>query len=85
MDFRKWIVIATADCDSVNWRDPYIIDKNSRSSRKSIDGTQTLISYNELLPNSINAISSKGNELDKAALNALMATDAWYVADELGD
>lgn len=83
MDFRKWIVIDTADCDSVNWRDPYMITKNSNSAQKSIDGTKTLVSYNELLPNSINAIASKGEVLDRTAVITLLASEDWYVAEEL--
>ena len=82
MNFRKWIVIDTVDCENVNWRDPYIITKNSREARKSIDGSKTLISYNELLPNSIKSIASKGAELDNAALEVLIASVDWFVADE---
>ena len=83
MNFRKWIVIDTADCDNVNWRDPYIITKNSRDARKSVDGTKTLISYNELMPNSLNAIASKGAELDRSAVETLLASEDWYVAEEV--
>ena len=82
MNFRKWIVIDTVDCENVNWRDPYIITKNSREATKSIDGSKTLISYNELLPNSINSITSKGAELDKEAVELLLASVEWLVADE---
>ena len=82
MNFRKWIVIDTVDCENVNWRDPYIITKNSRDARTSIDGSKTLISYNELLPNSIKSIASKGAELDNAALEVLIASVDWFVADE---
>ena len=83
MNFRRWIVIDTTDCDNVNWRDPYMITTNASSARKSIDGTKTLISYNEVLPNSLNAIASKGDVLDKTALDALLASEDWYVAEEV--
>ena len=79
MDFRRWIVIDTTDCNKVNWRDPYIITKNASTARTSIDGTKTLISYNELLPNSINNIASKSEELDRTAVNQLMASTEWFV------
>jgi len=83
MDFRKWIVIDTADADSVNWRDPYIITKSSREARKSIDETKMLVSYNELLPNSINSIASKGEELDRTAVETLLSSEDWYVEMEV--
>ena len=82
MDFRKWIVIDTADCDAVNWRDPYMVTTNARTAMKSVDGSKTLVSYNEVMPNSLNAIASKGAVLDRAAIEALLATPEWFVEVE---
>lgn len=83
MDFRRWIVIDTADCDNVNWRDPYMITTNAKSAQKSINGTKALISYNEIMPNSLNAIASKGAELDRSAVETLLASEDWYVEMEV--
>lgn len=85
MDFRRWIVIDTADCDSVNWRDPYMITNNAQSATKSIDGTKTLISYNEVLPNSLNAIASKGTEMNRTSVEALLASAEWYIEPNIGE
>lgn len=82
-NFRKWIVIDTADADSVNWRDPYMITSNASTAQKSIDETKMLISYNEVLPNSITSIASKGSELDRSAVQTLLASDDWHVEEVL--
>jgi len=82
-NFRKWIVIDTADADSVNWHDPYMITNNASTARKSIDETKMLISHNELLPNSITSIASKGSELDRTAMETLLASDDWRVEEVL--
>ena len=82
MDFRRWITIDTADADSVNWRDPYMITKNSREATTSIDGTKMLVSYNEVMPNSLGSIASLGDAMDRTAMQALMASADWYVESE---
>jgi len=79
MDFRRWITIDTADADSVNWRDPYMITNNKRVAQTSVDGTKMLISYNEVMPNSLGSIASLGDAMDRTAMEALMATTDWYV------
>lgn len=79
MDFRRWITIDTADANSVNWRDPYMITKNAATAQKSVDGTKMLISYNEVMPNSLGSIASLGDAMDRTAMEALMATTDWYV------
>ena len=83
MDFRKWVTIDTADCDSVNWRDPYMITTNAATARTSIDGTKTLVSYNETVPNSVNNISSKSDEMDRTAVETLLASADWYIEEDL--
>jgi hypothetical protein len=83
MDFRRWVTIDTADCDKVNWRDPYMITKNARTAQKSLDGTKTLVSYNELEPNSLKSIASKSAEMDRSAVEALFASTEWYVEVEV--
>ena len=82
MDFRRWITIDTADADSVNWRDPYMITKNAATAQKSVDETKMLISYNEVKPNSIKNIASAGDELNRTAMQALMESADWYVEPE---
>ena len=82
MDFRRWITIDAADADSVNWRDPYMIT-NKGTARTSIDGTKMLISYNEVMPNSLGSIASLGDAMDRTAMEALMATTDWYVEEEV--
>ena len=79
MDFRRWVTVDTADCDKINWRDPYMITKNAKEAQTSVDGTKTLISYNEIEPNSLNFIASKGEEMDRSAVDALLASEDWYV------
>lgn len=84
MDFRRWVTIDTADCDSVNWRDPYMITTNANSATTSVDGTKTLISYNETVPNSVNTIASKSAEMDRTAVETLLASADWYVEVDMG-
>ena len=83
MDFRRWITIDTADADSVNWRDPYMITNNARVARTSNDGTKILVSYNEVKPNSLNGIASAGAEMNRTEMQALMATADWFVEEEV--
>jgi len=82
MDFRRWITIDTADADSVNWRDPYMITNNKRVAQTSVDGTKMLISYNEVKPNSFNSIASASAEMNRTEMQALMQTADWYVEPE---
>jgi len=83
-DNRKWISIdviedsaGVTDADSIDWTDTNIITSNIDSAHKNNDGTKILISYNGTLPSSINAIASKGEELDNDAMVALLNTDDW--------
>ena len=84
MDFRKWVVISVADLDKVNYRDPYVITTNAQTARQNIAGNQAVISYHDHEPLSIQAIASKGSELDRTEYNALMNTQEWYVDVDLG-
>lgn len=81
MDFRRWITIDSTDADSVNWRDPYMIT-NKGTATTSVDGTKMLISYNEVMPNSLGSIASLGDAMDRTAMQALMASADWYVEPE---
>ena len=83
MDFRRWVTIDTADCDKVNWRDPYMISTNAPTAQKSLDGTKILVSYNEVEPNSLKSIASKSAEMDRSAVEALLASSEWFAEVEV--
>lgn len=83
MDFRKWVTVAVTDKDNINWRDPYMISKNWRDTVKSVDETVMLVSYNEIKPNSLGSVESCSAEMNRAEVEALLQTEAWYVAEEV--
>ena len=83
MDFRKWVTVAVTDKDNVNWRDPYMISKNWRDTVKSVDGNTMLVSYNEVKPTSLNSVASCSEEMSRSDVEALLLTEAWYVAEEV--
>jgi hypothetical protein len=83
MDFRKWVTISSEHCDLVNWRDPTMITNNERVARRSIDGTEVLISYNEIMPVSLQSVPSVSEPLSRSEVDALLADAAWYVEEEI--
>lgn len=82
MDFRKWVTISSEHCDLVNWRDPYMITTNERVATKSLDGTVMLVSYNEVMPNSLKSVPSASEPMSRSDVELLLASEAWYVEEE---
>lgn len=74
---RRYIVIDTADLESVTFKD---VMEELKTVRKSKDGTKAIIEYNLPTPQSIIDISKKNKEYNYPEIINLLSAEEWSLA-----
>jgi hypothetical protein len=72
---KTWITIPASALDSVDWSQTR--NTNVESTPKNVAGDTALVKWVGDMPDSITAISGKGETLDHVGALALLATEAW--------
>ena len=79
-DHRHWVIISASDVSNIDFSQVY--ETSADTLRYSIDGTQTFVKYDDDMPSSVNACSSKSQEYSHSEILAILHTEAWSGGDE---
>ena len=77
----KYVVVSLTTAASIDFDG--FKDNSLSTVRKNIAGTECVLEYEGSMPSAITSLDPVPTEMTHAQAKTLMATSAWYVADEL--
>lgn len=72
---RKYVIISASDLPQVDFSE--VLETSAETCRLSLDERLTFVKYDGDMPQSVNAIQSKGREMSHAEILEVLAGPEW--------
>lgn len=72
---RQYVIFDVAELDSIDFTQ--VLETSADTVRKSIDGTKTFVKWEDEVPSSVAALTTKGEYLTHSEILNILATEEW--------
>lgn len=81
-DDRRYVVFPVSELNLINF--DQVMETDSNTVRKSVDGTKTFVKYSIPMPSSIASLPNKSQEYTYEEIIAILETSEWQRPSEYG-
>ena len=78
---RQYVIFNVSELDSIDFTQ--ILETSADTVRRSVDGAKTFVKWEDGVPSSVEALTTKGDYLTYEEILSIMATEEWTASMEM--